>query len=212
MISRASLLGAGIAVALVATSGAPARADDEIGLSLDGQTWHDDLSQPLFDPALRWVPGDREAASFYVRNQGPSRAKMTIEVRADDRDQLLANDDIELAGRTAGGAWVPLENGADAAPLLRDGLEQDGKVRVDVRVEFRRDSTNRSMVQSLPLAFRVTLVQAGARDDGSDPGSRGPLPDTGNDVELWLVWLAAALVGAGAALVVAARRKEARDG
>ena len=55
--------------ALILLTATPAVAADEIGLSSDGFSWGSTLPQPLFDPAFRWVPGDRETASFWVRNQ-----------------------------------------------------------------------------------------------------------------------------------------------
>ncbi|MEZ0580026.1 LPXTG cell wall anchor domain-containing protein [Nocardioides sp. MH1] len=213
------LLGGAIALVLAATA-APACADEEVGVSSDGRHWHADLRTPLFDPAFRWVPGDRQVRSFYVRNQGPTRARMSLEVRSRDTGHLLPDDDVDLAARAAGGPWVELENGRAGGIVVQDALDAGSRVRVEVRVAFNPASTNQSEVRRLPLTFRVLLAQDGPGGDGpgSGPGGDGAvtgvLPSTGNGVQTWFVWLGAALVGAGLALVAAARRRgeEARDG
>jgi LPXTG-motif cell wall-anchored protein len=194
----------------VTASPAPARAEEEIGLSLDGRHWRSELTAPLFDPAARWVPGSRETRSFFVRNQGPTGARMSIEVRSRDSGRLLPDHDIGLTVRAAGGPWAALENGQPVATLLRGALVRDERVRVDVRVVFDRASTNQSQVRRLPLTFHVRLVGAGADADVPDDGPDA-LPDTGSLVEPWIVWLGAVLIGGGLALVLAARRREADD-
>lgn len=199
---------------LVATVGAaPAHAADEIELSLDGEHWADELRRPLFHPDFRWVPGDLETETFWVRNGGPTDATMTVAVATRDPDVLLP-DDIELSARTAGGAWIPLENGGDVTPLLREEVDQDRHVRVDVRVDFLWSSTNRSMTDRMSLDLVVTLVQRGVLDDQDDGGNGddGLLPDTGSEVSRWVVLLGAALLGTGLALVAGRRREVQADG
>ncbi|MFI5428339.1 hypothetical protein ACHMWU_18290 [Aeromicrobium sp. UC242_57] len=39
------------------------------------------MGEPLFDPDLRWVPGDSTIGGFYVRNQGASDANLRVAVR-----------------------------------------------------------------------------------------------------------------------------------
>lgn len=199
-----------VALAVVSAGAAPARAADEVGLSLDGRSWTTDLSRPLFDPRMRWVPGDVETRSFWVRNQGPTAASLRVAVRTSDPGALIAEDDIEIAARVRDGRWVPL-TGAGPAPddrVLGDGpLAEGERVRVDLRARFVPWSTNRSERRTLPLVFVVRLSQAGP--DGGD----GPLPDTGSAVAPWLLWLGGALVTGGVGAVLAAtRRREARDG
>jgi hypothetical protein len=69
-----------LAGALVAIAAVPAYADGYVGLSSDGRHWSSRLSGPLFSPASRWVPGDVGTRSFWVRDQGPSSARLTIAV------------------------------------------------------------------------------------------------------------------------------------
>lgn len=207
---RALLLGTTLTLA-TCLGASPAAAAEQVGLSSDGVTWQDSLTTPLFVPELRWVPGDRDTATFYVRNRGPSAATMTIDVTAGDADQLLAEDDLEVDVRTGDGAWQRVPNGGTTTALVRDSLAEGATTDVDVRVGFAWLSPNRSQRKELPLSLMVTLVQAGpvGPGPGDDPG--GWLPGTGADFPPWMLWLAAVLLGAGGAVLVAAR-KERADG
>lgn len=204
------LIGALLASIALATGAAPARADDEIGLSLDGASWDDRLSSPLFEDARAWVPGDTEIRSFFVSNDGRTDARLLITVLTSDDDRLVADDAVELSARAAGQAWTSLHNGQDADPLVRDALAEDGIVRVDVRAVFRWLAPNESMVDALPLRIVVALRQDGPAGGAGD-GPGGLLPDTGNAVLGWLVTAAGACVCLGLMLVVLARRRRSAD-
>ena len=196
MISRV-LLGALVALALTVATAPPARAAGEIALSLDGRTWHQHLTTPLFDPGFRWVPGDQQERTFWVRNQGPTAAFLQIQLQTADPDALLANGDIELSVRDRSGDWVRL---ASTSPSVVSGpapIARDGVARFSVRAAFRPDSTNRTQNDRLALTFEIQLTQAGG---ASGPESAG-LPDTGAAVSGWMIWLAAILLGSGGALV-----------
>ncbi|GAA0189544.1 hypothetical protein GCM10008944_01010 [Cytobacillus oceanisediminis] len=191
-----------VAVTLLAPVGA--HAADEIGISRDGTSWSSNLDEPLFDPGLRWVPGDTRTSSFFVRNQGPSGSAITIEVRSLDSDELLADDDIRLRARAAEGAWVDLRNEVTSTRLTEKTIEQGAAVRVDVNATFDEASTNQSQVGRLAIAFRVRLADAAAGEPGDDLDGAGPsagdtvgdLPDTGSPTPRWIV-----LGGLGLALV-----------
>jgi LPXTG-motif cell wall-anchored protein len=201
------------AVAAAALGAAPARADDEIGLSLDGRHWSDELRRPLFDPGFRWVPGDTETRSFFVRNEGPSDARMTVRVVSDDPAGLLADEDIDLRARAAGSEWVRFSNGQDVTELVEEAIGQGGRARIDVRVAFDPSSTNQSMSEVLPLEVVVTLTEDGPLpDDGNDEEPDGILPGTGGVVDPWVVVLGAALLAGGIALLAGRRRGERADG
>ncbi len=194
-------------IALTINAGA-AQAGDEIGLSLDGSSWTSELKRPLFEPRMRWVPGDTETRSFWVRNQGPTAASVRIAVRADDPDGLLARDDIVIEARMHGGTWLPLPDAGASSALTDDVMAQGDRLQVDVRVAFDPASTNQSERNLLPLIFVVRLTQAGP---GGDDGLSGNLPETGTGVEPWILWLGSALIGGGLVLLVAARQREASD-
>lgn len=204
-MSAALLLAAVVAAA-------PARAADEVGLSADGVVWYDALHRPLFDPSVRWVPGDAETASFYVRNQGPSAAQLTIEVRSADGVRLLAGD-VAIAARAEGRRWLAIDNGMASPWLTERAIARGGQVRVDVQVRFLWHAPNDTMLDRLPLDFQVRLIEAGPSDGGPGPdsGPDGLLPDTGSAVSLIVIWVAAILVGSGLALLAAARRRRSQE-
>ena len=207
---------------LVVAAPMGAVAADEIGLSKDGSNWSSSLSAPLFDPAFRWVPGDDEISSFFVRNQGPSGAVLTISVRSADTEQLLSDSDIELFARVDGGPWIKLANGVATSAVTERSITRRGTVRVDVRARFEPSSTNPSQTKSAPLTFVVTLTQAsgsgrnhsGNDGDGDDDGDDrdGHLPGTGSTVGPATLWAAAMLIGGGLALVRRSKREERVDG
>ena len=198
-----------LASIMVMIHAGPARAD-EVGLSLDGQQWSDELAGPLFDPAFRWVPGDSEVRSLWVRNEGPASASMLVAFRTGDADRLLSRADVRIDARVHDGVWTTLGDGSSEA--VSDGVLATGeRVRLDLRVSFDSASTNQAQVRKLPLTFVIRLSQAGPGGGNAGPdGPTGNLPDTGNDVELWLLWVAAGLLGTGFA-VLATRRQEQHD-
>ena len=211
------VLGTLLAAIAIAVAAAPARADDEVALSVDGVSWADELSSALFGKGRVWVPGDTATRSFYVRNDGPTAARLRIAVRTRDGDRLVADGDIALAARVAGQGWRSLTNGQEVAPLARTALGEDRSVRVDVRASFRWASPNESMVDALPLEVVVTLVQDVRGDGGSEEpggseeGPDGQLPDTGNAVPWWVVVVGGGLVLGGVAIALAGRRREEED-
>ncbi|WP_223163796.1 hypothetical protein [Nocardioides humilatus] len=201
MNPRLLVLGALLASVAFATGAAPARAsDDAIGLSADGVTWGHALSSPLFTRNHVWVPGDLEVRSFYVRNDGPTGARMLVSLRTQDGDHLISDDDVVLSARAAGGRWRSVDNGGDVTPLVRGALAQGEAVRVDLRALFRWRSTNESMVDQVPLRIEVTL-----RQDTSAQVGDGTLPGVGSNVSWWLLASAVASILGGVALVAVAR-------
>ena len=206
-------------VVYASVSSTPAVAADEIGLSNDGVRWGSTLSDPIFDPNFRWVPGDDEIASFYVRNQGPTGAAMTIEARSADTDKLLSNDDIALSARVDGGSWVELKNGVASKRLTSRSITRGDVVRVDVNAVFDAQSTNRSQVKELALNFRVTLQDWRAANGGSGEGDSdsegrgdtGSLPAAGAQVTAWSVAAVLGLVLLGSLIVARGERSEVTD-
>lgn len=211
-----------VAIATVTLAAAPAHADDEVGLSRDGVTWSTELSAPLFDPSFRFVPGDQEVRSFRVRNDGPSAGVLTVDVVASDPDLLLADGDFTLEARIGNGAWLPVEAGTTRA-ATELAVAQGVQTQVSVRASFDWDSTRQ--VDSVPFHVELTLSEdgdVGGVDEGDGDGNgngdgdvggqvggaEDALPDTGSAVAPGLLWLAAALVGTGIALV---RRRDRRD-
>lgn len=184
---------------------APAYAADEVGLSLTGRTWAASLDADLFATPYRWVPGDAETRRFFVRNQGPTAATMTLAVEGGDLDGLLARRDVVLRARLAGQPWQELAAGAERT-LSTELLPAAGIRRVEVEARFLASSTNHSETRRLPLHFVVTLTDGAAAPSAHD-GGPADLPSTGSTVDTWTLAAAAALIATGL-LLLAGRRKE----
>ncbi|MFD1716321.1 hypothetical protein [Georgenia deserti] len=164
-----------VCLALALLLAAPARAAaDEVALSADGATWSADLTDPLFDPELRWVPGDARTADLWVRNDGDGAAELTVAAHIADGDGLIANRDIALEIRRGDGTWAELV----AQDAIELGRMDDGEAeQLEVRAAFDPESGNASMSRTLRFSFEVTLTQA---DDPQDPGDQeGEAPGGG---------------------------------
>jgi hypothetical protein len=216
---RGAVLALALVLALVVPGSAltpPALAAPEIGLSLDGQTFAEQLAMPLFEPGMRWVPGDDETRTFFVRNQGPSGATMTIEALTPGGDPVLESD-IALSTRVDGGPWVPLDPTVAATDLTVQPVAVGQVATVDVRAVFDPASTNQTQQRELPLTLRVTLAEAvpGGEDGGSGPDgsdSDGLLPGTGATLGGGTLLLGLLLCLAGAAVIARRGREVDRRG
>jgi hypothetical protein len=189
----AQLASALVAATLVGLS-SPAPAAGDVDFSRDGTTWTSRLDAPLFDPAVRWVPGDRRTASFWVRNRGPVGAVMHVQARV--VGDLAHRGDIALRARTRGADWVDLRARRSVGPGARGpAVERGAAARVDVEAAFDPAATNRTQEEDLVLDVVVTL----AADAAAPPASA--LPSTGTVVPPWLLGLAASSLLLGAHLL-----------
>lgn len=193
-----------------------AHAADELHVSWDGDVWSEQLSDPLFDPTVRWVPGDFEVEVFYVRNQAEGGATLTIAVTAVDRHYLMGYEDIRLSARLAPGDWVDLEHTEQNFRLNNDALPAGEVHKVEVRAYFDSNSPNRSQNKELALNFRVILSDGHvATEDPEAPGaddeeSTGPLPQTGTSGLHWLILTAGTAIGVGMAVLGMRKREESK--
>jgi hypothetical protein len=200
----------------------PADADPRgpsVGLSPDGGRYADSLEGPLFSETLRWVPGDRRTASWWVRNESPDTARLAVEVPEDAVLPWWLGVSTR-ADDGADGGWATV---APDAPGVVGIVAPGEERRVDLRVDMRPGAGNASERESADLRLRVRLTQetpGGAGPEGEGPGGTGPaapgdgedpdglLPGTGSDLGLGLLLLAVLLIGLGAALLRRSRRDE----
>lgn len=161
-----------LAFVLAFASAAPASATEGISLSNDGTTWGETLTEPMFDPDVRWVPGDSRTADFYVRSDAPVTTRMTLDVLSGVNQDLLETGDLLIEVRLAGGDWRSTTAPQDDL-LLSRAIASGEAVRVEVRVTLLGSATNQSELLALDLRFRVTLEQASNDTDNGDQGSEG---------------------------------------
>ncbi len=219
---RRAFLGLGAVLAFLLSGLTPAQAAGELGLSPDGVHWAAALPGPLFDPAMLWVPGDAETATFYVRNQSSDAAFLDVDLVTGEVTSLLDAGDLSVGVSVDGGQITAVRTPGEHR--LVDGFAVGaGQVhRVEVHVDFDAASTNLTQARRLDFDFRLALSQdasvspptdAGG-DNGGDNGGgvagpehhSGDLPGTGTVVTPSLLLTAAALCATGLALAGWARR------
>jgi len=180
---------------LASTSASPALAAGELGLSLDGTHWTQSISTPLFDPSFRWVPGDAETETFFVRNQGGSRGDLTIDIVSSTAGGLIDSGDLHVTAKGGGGTWTTVSQDGTHRLLTAPNIA-DGQVSpIDVKVSFDATSTNTTQLLASELTFRITLSESEPSD------SDDALPDTGAPDVLLFFALSALLIGTGLGLV-----------
>jgi LPXTG-motif cell wall-anchored protein len=214
----AALLGT---LALLGLAGPASAAGKKLELSSDGVTWADNLAAPLFDPSFRWVPGDSETRSFYVRNHTGQAAVLDVIMLPAQFGDLMKSGDLTVSAQVDGGTWTGATS-ADNSHFLIANASVPGKAvrKINVRIDFSSGSTNATQDRQFGLAFDVVLSQAGtvvlAPTQGG-AGGHGPknhqpglLPNTGNDVSPLTIIFGALLCALGAGLALLGQRREAR--
>jgi len=196
-MNRASVRLLCVAAFLMSSSAAPAFASSPLQLSLDGIHWTDSITDPLFDPAMRWVPGDSETATFFVRNDGGGAGDLRVDVIGSAAGQLLDSGMLHITAKGGGGTWSSVSSPGLhrllTAPHIPDGAVEP----IAVNVAFDAAATNPTRVSSAKLQFRVTLSE-------STSSPHAPLPGTGAPDLRRYAALSAVLIGTG--LVFISRR------
>jgi hypothetical protein len=194
-----------------ATSTGPATGDeDALRLSVDGTTWAPGLPASLFGSDALVVPGATVARDLWVRNDGPTAARVLVE---------LAPDVDPTVPRTGLGAWldVRLDGAAPVAATWEGPVLDPGESgRVEVSVAMSPDalsSTRRSVAGVLETVHLVGVTDpAPPPAAGEEPPSAGPgLARTGVDA-WWLATAAALAAGAGLVLARLGRARAASSG
>lgn len=221
------LAGAGSAsVAQERPTGKPESDSNALQVSLDGTTWTDSIVSPLFDPEVRWVPGDVRTSIFYVRNNKAEAGDLSLVLERPLRDALLETSFLTIAARAGDGPWTEVSTGGRQELIDSEKTAAGDEVAVELRASFAADALNTTMVLPTDLDLRLTLTQAGIVADatstdgdgnptavGGSNASSGPdagsLPDTGSPLRPWVLPLALLLLGAGAVLV--ARRTDLEE-
>lgn len=206
-VTAMTVMTAALPGALLAASNARAAiADGELGLSNDGVIWGRTLAHPLFDSAFRWVPGDTETRSFFVRNQSGQAGDLVIDVQGSRANALMQTGDLSVSARGVDGAWQAISEPGRHRLLSEVQVPSGDRKRVQVTVAFGPASTNQSQIKALDLKFQVRLTEHIDSEGRPRPGNG--LPDTGASPCGGRVALGIGLVGCGVLLL---RRREASN-
>lgn len=221
-----------VAAAVVAVPQAALAASDSVQVSTDGTTYTATNVLPLFSNALRIVPGDAHTTAVWVRNDGPTAARLRIDLIAPQAESSALAAAVTLAATPSGRPAEPVSfaegigNGA-CTVLRNDQVLQPGQsVRLDVRAEmfaaiagttaaseelsfelgaslFDADTVTAQPVGSSCLAAPAPPTSSGAGD--------GTLAHTGGAFPLAVAaWGTAGLI-AGAVVFLGARRRRVVD-
>ena len=209
----------GMTVFVLSFGAAPAYADGEIGLSMDGTHWSQSLNEPLFDPEVVWVPGDSRIATFLVRNEGPTGSTVILDFRGTGANELLNDGDIKIAALAGIGGWVDLDNGYASNLLSTSAVPVGAQTSVIVRATFDPASTQGTQLREQGLSFRVTLEGVTASGGGQGSGTPTPgaqeiagfLPGTGAPKVMWIAGIGSIFVGVGLSVVARRRREEEEE-
>jgi len=206
----------GLALGLIAGPVGPASAADELGLSPDGVTWAGALPGPIFDPAFRWVPGDSEIGTFYVRNQSTDDGVLDLTMQAAQVTDLIDTGDLSVSARVNDGDWAAVTTAGPHTLVTAEDVPSGEVRKIDVKVDFDPESVNDSQEKVLDLRFTVSLhqgpiVSAPGGDGAGGNGSGGDgnnLPNTGSDIHPWMFLVAGLSIVLGALLARRSSRTE----
>ena len=198
----ASLLGI-VSVSAAATM-SQASAASPLGLSVDGIHWSRSITGPLFDPSWRWVPGDSETATFYVRNQGGTAGDLTVEVLGSQTGDLIDSGDLHVTARGGAGTWTAVSETGTHRLLTAPGIPNGSVEPIEVNVTFDRSSRNQTQLRASDLSFRVSMSESNVtsnRGAGRRGGDAPELPQTGAPHALRYALIGAILAGTGLAFI-----------
>lgn len=204
-----TLLRIGLAVVTillpVCAATVPAQASNELRVSRDGTHWRHSLNRPLFDPHRRWVPGDRDQATFWVRNATESAADLTLTVSLRGDQALRSDDVLTVTARVGESRWHPLPR--HGAGHRRRITLPAGTTRIRVRATFAAAAPNNTQDRHSRVAIHVRLTERHAASDTTHRTHRstngGWLAPTGAPPLIVLGLLVGGVaVGTGLALIL----------
>ena len=175
-----------VAFCLVVTAVAPSSAQDTpepdaraLEVSLDGVVWTESIETPLFDPDVRWVPGDVRTARFFVRNNRDEQGNLQVILQRPVRDELLDTGFLSVAARADNGEWTEVASGGRHVLVDSEDVESAEQMAVELRASMDFDAPNRTMILASDLDLRVTLTQSGVVE--GDTGGTGNGGGSGNN-------------------------------
>lgn len=200
----------------------PAVAAGGIEFSRDGVSYSPTLPGGLFNQITISVPGDSQSTGFWVRNVGPVSAYLRVAAaQVSVSDPVLAGA-LTVTAATIGHPGAPATL-AEAQPcrVLTEGelLAPGDAVRVSASLSLGDLDGLSGQGGTVSFAFNIGLTDSvigrpptSCSADGENipfSGGDGNIPLASTGIEPSLPWVigAAAVLGVGIFLVVAARRR-----
>lgn len=205
-----------------------ANAASSILISDDGVTFSTTYPGVLFDDIVHVVPGDTQTAVFYLRNTGPDDGYVRLTVRDVTGDSVLLKALTLSAGPPARpGSEIQLSK-AEPCWVLNEAipLPSGATTRITTQLKFTAPAGNATQnsvadfdlgVQLSDAAVPLPPTECGGSDIDVPGALPAPYPDaddlppTGGEVPIGLISVMAFLIGVGAFLIVATRRRKNRE-
>lgn len=139
--------------------------------SRDGREFSPTPVVRAFDPEVRWVPGDKRRAGFWIRNEGPDPGNVTLEITRGPTDRLadVRAFKLKVQGRAFKRAWsrnvmADLRRDGVATLVLVNHLRPGRRARIALKARLAPSSGNRSQGRPSDLGVLIRMEQ--------DPDSR----------------------------------------
>ena len=151
-----------LVVALLACLwGAPAaqaaRKWSPLTISRDGQHWASQPTWSVFRGTVWMVPGQSQTRSLYVRNQGPTNARLRVTLSMRGATSWPTRGLRIEVGHN--GDWNRVTRSGQKAQSFR--VKQGGVARVLVRLSQKPGSMNRSQDHQLAFTLHLRLTHYG---------------------------------------------------
>jgi len=186
----------------------PAQASGELELSKDGSLWGQSLSAPLFDPTQKLVPGGSLDAEFWVRNSGPTAARLLVKIGSGSLGELFQRDLVTLSLSSSSGTfWKARRTDPNSATAVAQ-LPVTGTEKLRLVISLDVAAANDTQSRAIPVEVQLILAGTASTEQPVPPGP--DLPNTG--VVMFPLFLAAAcLMGGWGAVLLARRRRDRED-
>ena len=157
------IAGAVVATALVAVPGAAFAAAPGVSMSLDGSTFSGVLAQPVFAAQPVLVPLDSVEGVFWVRNDGPEAARLTLLLDGASWDDAAFANALTVSAEVDGvqGTAVPLSS-TSRCPVVASGaiLEPGEAVAVTTTLTLGDLAAQEGQGASVGMNLSVGLTSA----------------------------------------------------
>lgn len=218
-----------VALALLSVPAPALAAEGDLLVSTDGVTYSADNTLPVFPDSWRFVPGDSESQSVWVRNAADTAGTLRIDLIDPRSDDMVFASHLAIAATPEGEPLTPVgfdvgvANGACTVLGIAQTVAPYESVRIDIAAAVSTALTGQEGVRAkTSFALRATLVDAAAGLSArtgaactalptaaptAAPAPPGALPHTGGTVPWTLAVLGGAALGSGLLAFVLGRRR-----